>query len=153
MLAQHQVQRTIPHCRPSTVLAAAIQHPGSSRVPARRASAGQRLPRVLGPTWHWCSQESCRQQDIVTSLQVFFAAFQALLYVLCYHLEGLMQPQPPPPAPEQQQTQPQDPRQPEGGGLPAAVRALFQSVMPQLLAHRLSPLAACNVTVSTLRSC
>ena len=79
----------------------------------------------------------------VISLQVFFAAFQALLYVLCYHLEGLMQP--PAPAGDQQQ--------PEDGGLPAAVRALFQSVMPQLLAHRLSPLAACNATVRSLHRC
>lgn len=80
---------------------------------------------------------------------MFFAAFQALLYVLCYHLEGLMQPQPPAPAADQQQGQPQDPQQPDDGGLPAAVQALFQSVMPQLLAHRLSPLAACNATVRT----
>lgn len=65
-----------------------------------------------------------------------------------------MQPQPPVSAADQPQPgPPQAPQQPEDGGLPAAVRALFQSVMPQLLAHRLSPLAACNATVSTLCGC
>ena len=85
-------------------------------------------------------------------LQVFFAAFQALLYVLCYHLEGLMQPQPPASAADQQRI-PQQQQQPKDSNLPAAVRLMFQSVISQLLAHRLAPLSACNATVSALGIC
>lgn len=88
-------------------------------------------------------------------MQVFYSAFQALLYVLCYHLEGLMQQNPAPAAAaavdhRQQLSQPQPQQQPGGsagsgaGGLPATIRLLFQTVFPPLLAHRLAPPGTCS---------
>ena len=49
-------------------------------------------------------------------LQVFYAACQGLLYVLCYRLEQLMVS--------------------KTGGLSDGVRALFKDVLPALLHHR-----------------
>lgn len=79
--------------------------------------------------------------------QVFFAAFQALLYVLCYHLEGLMQQQTPAAAAVVGHQHQHQQQQQSDGGLPAVIRQLFRTVFPQLLAHRLAPLTACNATV------
>lgn len=81
-------------------------------------------------------------------MQVFYAAFQALLYALCYYLEGLLVPAPdgvsaaasalgriqlpsseaPSPPPRAAASQ----REQDGAG----VRQLFSEVIPQLLNHR-----------------
>lgn len=58
-------------------------------------------------------------------LQVFYSAFQALLYAMCYHLEGIMQPQAQLPSGAHTQLSP----------AAQAITRLFQAVMPPLLSH------------------
>lgn len=85
--------------------------------------------------------------DALIVHQVFYSAFQALLYVMCYRLEELM---------ASQQRQAVCPPETAFGPKPANISIptasetvidLFQSVMPQLVSHRLDPLSACNHTV------
>ncbi|CAL8468014.1 g7552 [Coccomyxa elongata] len=71
--------------------------------------------------------------------QVFYAACQGLLYVLCYRLEQLME------APAAAAgTSPADT---DAGAGVQVIRQLFTDVMPKLLHHRLAPLAVCLPTV------
>ncbi|KAF6257096.1 RNA polymerase I-specific transcription initiation factor RRN3-domain-containing protein [Scenedesmus sp. NREL 46B-D3] len=72
--------------------------------------------------------------------QAFYAMVQALLYVLCYHMQPLLGPQP------QQQRQCQQPgtQQQLAAGVEQLVR---QQVLP-LLAHPLAPLAVCHQAVT-----
>ncbi|KAK9835138.1 hypothetical protein WJX81_000692 [Elliptochloris bilobata] len=66
---------------------------------------------------------------------VFYAAVQALLYVLCYRLPHIMD------------LPGSGPGQAAGAAEARALRQLLRFVMPQLLGHRLAPLAVCLPTV------
>ncbi|KAK9817200.1 hypothetical protein WJX72_010975 [[Myrmecia] bisecta] len=79
--------------------------------------------------------------------QVFYAACQALLYILCYHLEPLLLVRPPPGAVQDSAAHAEQPLTHRKGSEAQAIRALFAQVMPQLLLHRLAPLAVCVPSV------
>lgn len=66
--------------------------------------------------------------------QAFYATVQALLYLLCYHLQPLLLPQQQ--GPQQQQ-------------LAAAVTDLVKHQVLPLLAHQLAPLAVCHEAVTS----
>ena len=68
--------------------------------------------------------------------QVFYAACQGLLYVLCYRLEQFMEA----PVAAAAGTSPADTT--DAGAGAHVIRQLFSDVMPKLLHHRSVPLAA-----------
>ncbi|KAK9901703.1 hypothetical protein WJX75_009400 [Coccomyxa subellipsoidea] len=73
--------------------------------------------------------------------QVFYAACQGLLYVLCYRLEQLMDLTAPALG-----SSPADSSNCDSSAAPV-IKQLFTEVMPKLLHHRLAPLAVCLPTV------
>jgi RNA polymerase I-specific transcription initiation factor RRN3 len=77
--------------------------------------------------------------------QAFYAMVQALLYVLCYHMQPLLgtqlQQQ------QQQQVEPQQP-DPQQQQLAAAVEQLVRQQVLPLLSHPLAPLAVCHQAVT-----
>lgn len=72
--------------------------------------------------------------------QVFYAAVQAILYVLCYHLSGIMSPIPP------SELQPGLIDASSSKLVDSATLLLKQKVWP-LLSHRLAPLVVCLPSV------
>mmetsp|Transcript_16634 Transcript_16634/g.46413 ORF Transcript_16634/g.46413 Transcript_16634/m.46413 type:complete len:331 (-) Transcript_16634:144-1136(-) len=88
----------------------------SSAAPVDRLSSDRRTQVVP-------SQSSQAQH------QVFYAVSQALLYVLCYHLDSLMQPK-------------ADPK------LAIAAQSVVSQMLPRLLSHELDPLSKCLPSVA-----
>jgi RNA polymerase I-specific transcription initiation factor RRN3 len=83
--------------------------------------------------------------------QAFYAMVQALLYVLCYHMQPLLGSQL-----QQQQQQPEDAQQLQGSQeqqqqqqqLAAGVEQLVRQQVLPLLSHPLAPLAVCHQAVT-----
>ena len=98
--------------------------------------ASSLMPARQHPPWPSLVQPDSMHVRSVPA-QVFYAACQGLLYVLCYRMDHLMAPV----VAAQQQHAPTG--SPESGAAPGAagghvpaLQRLFSEVMPQLLSHR-----------------
>eukprot|EP00884_Botryococcus_braunii_P013343 jgi/Botrbrau1/22009/Bobra.0024s0025.1 len=95
-------------------------------------------------------KERAQQLEADQQHQVFYAATQALLYVLCFRMEHLARQPTCGAAPAAAAGLPSCGKPAAGPANPvsASLHLLFQKALPKLLGHRLAPLLRCNPSVT-----